>query len=347
MIMLNKYLTSIVLFLITSNILADCVYLRTECIEVGGTRIIDGVSVTLPCWRERHIYTCKEDSDNNCGPLRDQGCSLVKPTCRARPDGLCAVQDEIFSCPVERCDEAGSISCAKNLFCVGTSCTTTTPKKNNNAADDKKAAAKQKSESDNGHYFYVGLSAAPDVSFIHLQKTSTLGTGAGLVVGYHLNKNISIESGALIEKKYYYTNGEYFNINKVPYFVANNIHPESVTGNCNMIEIPLNLKYTFKANGNNHFYAIGGVSSYLMGHENYTFNYNDWGAAQQSTWAYNNKANYLFSVLNLGVGYERKLGTKTNLRIEPYFKLPLTGFGTGSLKIASTGLYFTLTRKIF
>jgi len=222
-----------------------------------------------------------------------------------------------------------------------------TPKKNNNAADNKKAASKQKNESDNSHYFYVGLSAAPDVSFIHLQKTSTLGTGAGLVVGYHLNKNISIESGALIEKKYYYTNGEYFNINKVPYFVANNIHPESVTGNCNMIEIPLNLKYTFKANGNNHFYAIGGVSSYLMGHENYTFNYNDWGAAQQSTWAYNNKANYLFSVLNLGVGYERKLGTKTNLRIEPYFKLPLTGFGTGSLKIASTGLYFTLTRKIF
>ncbi len=219
--------------------------------------------------------------------------------------------------------------------------------KNNTAADNKKAAVKQVTKSDNSHYFYVGLSAAPDVSFIHLQKTSTLGTGIGLVVGYHLNKNISIESGALIEKKYYYTNGEYFNTSKVPYFVANNIHPISATGNCNMIEIPLNLKYTFKANGKNNFYAVGGVSSYLMGHENYTFNYNDWGTPQQSTWGYNNKSNYLFSVLNLGVGYERKLGTKTNLRIEPYFKLPLTGFGTGSLKIASSGLYFTLTRKIF
>jgi hypothetical protein len=221
------------------------------------------------------------------------------------------------------------------------------PEKNNSTADEKKVAAKQKSEGDNSHYFYVGLSAAPDVSFIHMQKTSTLGTGAGLVVGYHLNKNLSIETGALIEKKYYYTKGEYFNTSKIPYFVANNIHPTSATGNCNMIEIPLNLKYTFKANGNNHFYAIGGVSSYLMGHENYTFNYIDWGTPQQGTWGYNNKANYFFKVLNLGAGYERKLGAKTNLRIEPYLKLPLNGFGTGSLKIASTGLYFTLTRKIF
>ena len=111
---------------------ANCKYIGTECAEAEGTRTIDGIPFALDCWRKKDIYECLEDSDNNCKQLRDQGCSSVKQTCRTRPDGLCAVQDEIFSCPVERCDETGDITCGKKPFCVGTSCTNTTPKKNNN-----------------------------------------------------------------------------------------------------------------------------------------------------------------------------------------------------------------------
>lgn len=128
--MLNKY--PLILLLITNNILASCTYVRTDCTETGSTKIIDGVSVTLDCWRKKDIYICTEPSSNNCQPLRNQGCAQVRVNCRKRDDNICAVTDQVFSCPVERCDEVGSITCGKKPFCVGTSCTTTNPTKNKN-----------------------------------------------------------------------------------------------------------------------------------------------------------------------------------------------------------------------
>ena len=45
-------------------------------------------------------------------------------------------------------------------------------------------------------------------------------------------------------------------------------------------------------------------------------------------------------------GYQLQTGTKTNLRIEPYFKATLSGVGTGSLSISSTGINVGVVRRI-
>ncbi|EKE00550.1 MAG: hypothetical protein ACD_21C00329G0001, partial [uncultured bacterium] len=48
--MISKYHLLIISFVISSNVLAvTCFNPRTECIEAGGTRSIDGVPVTLDC----------------------------------------------------------------------------------------------------------------------------------------------------------------------------------------------------------------------------------------------------------------------------------------------------------
>ncbi len=113
-----------------------------------------------------------------------------------------------------------------------------------------------------------------------------------------------------------------------------------------MFEIPVNLKYSFLVKSKNSMYAIAGLSSYLMGHEYYNFDYEQWGADYTGGRPYDNNDKSWFSIVNLGLGYERKLGSKTNLRIEPYIKLPVSGAGTGNIKITSTGLYLGLTRRI-
>lgn len=215
------------------------------------------------------------------------------------------------------------------------------------AADKKDSKDNKKPGTDKQRFFYLGLVASPDVSFIHFQKTSPVGVGTGLLAGYQFNKHLSVETGVLFDSKNYYSKGQYFDKNKIPYFQQ---HPEinvnSVTGDCRMIEIPVNVRYAFSIKNKNTWYAIAGMSSYLMGHEYYDYNYTDWGNPYTRSAAYNNHTKNWFSIANFGIGYQRSLGTKTNIRFEPFIKVPVSGVGTGNMSITSTGLYIGITRRI-
>ncbi len=214
-------------------------------------------------------------------------------------------------------------------------------------SDDKNGKNSNGKKDLNEHYFYGAFVVAPDVSFIHFQKASSAGIGGGILLGYHFNKRLSLETGVLFDKKNYYTKGKFFDGKNVPFIINNpDITLNKVSGDCNMFEIPVNLKYTFIAKNKNSLYGIAGISSYLMGHEFYNFDYNWWGSEYTRGYPYNNKPQNWFSIVNLSVGYERKLNLKTSLRVEPYIKVPVSGVGTGNLAITSTGLYIGLTRRI-
>lgn len=216
------------------------------------------------------------------------------------------------------------------------------------AANDKKENKKDdKSKKPQEHFFYAGFMASPDISFVHGQKTSPAGVNAGLLAGYQVNKHFSVETGVLFDSKNYYTKGDYFDKNKIKYFAQNpEVYINSVDGDCKMIEIPLNIKYVFSAKNKNRWYAVAGLSSYLMGREYYAYDLSAWGTTYKTGLAYNNHVKNWFSIANLGLGYERSLGTKTNLRIEPFMKVPVSGVGTGNLSLTSTGLFIGLTRRI-
>ena len=59
--------------------------------------------------------------------------------------------------------------------------------------------------------FYIELLAGPDLSMVKFQSVSQLGFSVGALVGYRFIKNLSLETGVLWDKKYYYSSGEYFN----------------------------------------------------------------------------------------------------------------------------------------
>ena len=58
----------------------------------------------------------------------------------------------------------------------------------------------------------------------------------------------------------------------------------------------------------------------------------------QGEWVNANR--HYFSVLNLSAGYEHALSTRWSLQAEPYLKIPLTGIGTGKLRLISAGVFF-------
>ncbi|HEX5151892.1 MAG TPA: hypothetical protein VFW07_10610 [Parafilimonas sp.] len=193
------------------------------------------------------------------------------------------------------------------------------------------------------HYFYAGLVVGGDMSFVKYQKAQPIGYNIGLLAGYKFKK-LSIESGLLFVKKNYYTDGEYFDKSKIPYF--NDAEILTVDGYCRMFEIPLNIKYDFIEKKRHSFFATAGLSSYLMNKEYYNYDYIKDGLWHNGSRAYMHSDQNWFSILNLSAGYELRTGSKTRIRIEPYYKAPLNGVGTGSLPVSSIGVNAGITRQI-
>jgi len=116
-----------------------------------------------------------------------------------------------------------------------------------------------------------------------------------------------------------------------------------------MWEIPVNVRYNFPSGGKMKWFATAGLSTYLMTKESYNYEATKWGTpwGVGKTYTYETPYHNLFSILNLSVGYEQRLGKIGNLRLEPYLRVPLSGIGTGNLSIMSAGLNIGITRRIW
>ena len=216
-----------------------------------------------------------------------------------------------------------------------------------NTAKPVAANAAQKKKTDNytrQAYAYAGLTGNVDLSFVKFQKTSLPGVGIGLAGGYHLKNGISIETGILYDKKSYYTKGEYFDKGKLNYL--QNVNLISADGNCHMWEIPLNFKYDFNTQKKHNWFVTAGISSYIMNKEYYNFKYEKDGMINENAYDYYHSSQNWFSVLNVGGGINIKSGNKYFLQTQPYYKIPLTGIGKGSLSLSSTGINISVVRRL-
>jgi hypothetical protein len=192
--------------------------------------------------------------------------------------------------------------------------------------------------------FYFGLIAGPDWSSVKMQSVNQTGYSLGVLAGYRFNKRISLESGIYWDKKYYYSTGEYFSTKHLPVQYPPALPNKSVEGYCNMFEIPVNIRYDFATRVNHGFFAKTGFSTYIMKKEEYSFTKtND---TVKGPYPYYNTTTDFIAILQLSGGYERTIGQKTKIRVEPYVKIPLQGIGIGSMPISSAGIYFGITYSL-
>lgn len=206
----------------------------------------------------------------------------------------------------------------------------------------KNTTAKKKSANKNEHGFYAGVQVSPDVTFIKFQKANGVGIEFGLTGGYQLNKKWSIETGVLLNTKKYYTKGEYFDKSNLWFPTGTEL--VSVTGECTMIEIPLNARYRFAANNKRNFSFAAGTSSYFMTKEYYDYSLMSGGLTETMEKTYHASSKSLLAVINLSAGYERKISNTLAFKVEPYFKVPVSGIGTGKLHMSSTGINLGVTK---
>jgi hypothetical protein len=205
------------------------------------------------------------------------------------------------------------------------------------------AANKQNKKTSHG---YIGVLGAPDFSTVHFQPMKGVGTTFGVLLGYSFNDRWAVETGLSLDRKRYYTAGEYFSTEKVT-IPTGYTKLLNVDGTCNMWEIPVNVRYNFNTSPRMKWFATAGLSTYLMTSENYTYQVQNNWSTEDSNWNIHKPSQYWFSIINLSVGYEQRIGKIGKLRLEPYVRIPLSGIGTGNLPILSAGLNIGFTRQLW
>lgn len=191
---------------------------------------------------------------------------------------------------------------------------------------------------------YFGVVASPDISTVKGQRVARTGYGAGMIIGYRISKRVAVETGLFWDRKYYYSEGEYFDTKKLPYQPTWKI--KDVNGWCRMFEVPLNVRYFFAGGKKNSWYASAGVSSYIMNRENYDYSY-DWNNVTRTiNRSYDNATRNWLNIMHIGIGLERPAGVLGTLRVEPYLKASIGGVGIGSLPLTSFGVNIGITRTL-
>jgi hypothetical protein len=184
--------------------------------------------------------------------------------------------------------------------------------------------------------FGIRLAIAPEVSSIGKMETSAvIGSLFGLFLEYRLTKKLTLQTGVNYSKKIYTGDFEYYRA----WVGGTGTKPVNIDGNCKVLDIPINLRFNAFQMNRNTFFISGGVSSYLMSDEVYTYNY-AWGPPKVREWM-GSSSSFYWSTLNLSAGIERKMNKHFTLQVEPFLKTPLTGVGRGMVNLYSSGLLFS------
>ncbi len=193
---------------------------------------------------------------------------------------------------------------------------------------------------------YLGFLLGASFNQIKTQGLMKPGYDFGMIAGYQINQSLSLETGFMYDRKNYFTSGKYFDMSKLSASMPASMKLLSMEGSCAVFEIPVKIKYNLRSKGNSHFYSTAGVSSYIMTNENNKYRSVTNGTEQHITGNYSDNSRYFAAALDVSLGYESKMGSFGNIRIEPYLQIPLKGIGMGSLPVMTAGLHVGFTRAV-
>ncbi|HEY4967398.1 MAG TPA: hypothetical protein VII28_13430 [Puia sp.] len=197
--------------------------------------------------------------------------------------------------------------------------------------------------------FYLGLVAGPMLTQVKHQGLNKTGFDFGLLAGYTLSKKFSIETGLMYTKQYFFTSGKYYNE-----FAGIN-YATSLDGSRNAFEIPLTLKYNMVRRPGGNFFISAGTSTYIGVDDKVLVHVVVGAPVPPSQRLDYGVTSYLPSYVNISLGYEYKIGKFADIRIEPYFQIPLntntgnsfkTESSGGSIQVFNTGIHIGITRFI-
>ena len=194
--------------------------------------------------------------------------------------------------------------------------------------------------------FYGSLYAGPEFSMVKFQHLANSGYQVGVALGYRINNRFDVEIGLQREHINYYTNGNYFE--KTGLKLKDQVSLENVNGKSKITSVPVTLKYNFSSHNNGHFYVTTGIDAMMLTHtEHYDFVVLKNGDENDRSKKYSSVTSpkYL-TAINAGAGYETKLSKWCNMKIEPYYQLPISNIGVGKVPVTSFGVNFGIVKNL-
>ncbi|NRD30292.1 type-F conjugative transfer system mating-pair stabilization protein TraN [Shewanella sp. DC2-4] len=94
-------------------VLPECQKVKSQCTQGNETRIINGISVTLDCWKEQTTYQCA--FPNTCDAIAD--CSIQSTSCETQLGGVCIKDKQQRLCDKQQCRDTGLI-CGADSFAL-------------------------------------------------------------------------------------------------------------------------------------------------------------------------------------------------------------------------------------
>ncbi|HVB03207.1 MAG TPA: hypothetical protein VNE41_05770 [Chitinophagaceae bacterium] len=190
--------------------------------------------------------------------------------------------------------------------------------------------------------WHLSLVTGPGLDFVDASLWSHPGGYLGVLAGYSLSGRWQLEAGLIYSTQIYralpsqYHPKDYSTLNP---------NLSQIDASCEVIDLPLNIRYNVWSSGKSRFFAESGISSYWMHQENYTFLYDNAGVQRNESWGIKDRDDHPLSILNLSVGFEHQLNDRFSWQVEPFAKLPLSGIGYGRVKLISTGVYISLNYR--
>ncbi len=115
--------------------------------------------------------------------------------------------------------------------------------------------------------------------------------------------------------------------------------PQTVSADCRILDIPINIDYQVYNKSRNKITVGTGLSSYIMMHESYTYDYGSSDVLYgPSYYAVKTQGKYYFSIMNLEASYQRQVSSKFGVSLQPYLKIPLSNIGYSQIKVETFGV---------
>lgn len=208
------------------------------------------------------------------------------------------------------------------------------------AGSEAESKAESTTALKNQRRWAVRLGAGPDFSAVKVPDFAAPVPGLAAHIDYRILDHFWIQTGYVrSNKKYSALNGHY----TWPAYWTQPILPESIDATCNMVEIPLNLKYMWGTKSNAAWYVTAGITNYQMQREKYEYNY-ERPDPQIRRYRWEGSTGwYWLSHAQVSLGYERKLTNHLRIGAEPFVKIPTRKVGFGKVNLYTAGVWLYIS----
>ncbi len=182
--------------------------------------------------------------------------------------------------------------------------------------------------------YALSILASQELNGVGSLQQASGGIDAGLLFSAGLVKKFTITTGLHYSlKPYTLPFSEYHTTYKFKNA------PQTVSADCRILDIPINIDYQVYNKSRNKITVGTGLSSYIMMHESYTYDYGSSDVLYgPSYYAVKTQGKYYFSIMNLEASYQRQVSSKFGISLQPYLKIPLSNIGYSQIKVETFGV---------